>query len=148
MAIENVPMFKIPVGSDRERWVLIGKLTTNITNRMNGFSVIITGTSDFGGNVPGMDIIQVSTRGVLSFKVYVLIPGSQPVTTYGYRVYGAFTEIWIQEGPHSYEKNCIVTLAKDLYNGDNMEYGVLGQQYVKPSGFTEVTTINRVVTTT
>jgi len=147
MAIENVPMFRIPAGSERSRWIHIGNLTTNITNLMNGFSAIVTGTSDFGSNVPGMDIIQVSTRGGLSFKVYVLIPGGKYITTYGYRTSGVYTEIWIKEGPFSYEKTCIVTMAKDLYNGNEMQYGVLGVQYTQPSGFTEVTVRNQFVTT-
>lgn len=147
MAVENVPMIRIPEGNERSRWILIGILTTNITNRMNGFSAIITGTSGFGSNIPGMDIIQVSTRGGLNFKVYVLIPAGMPVTTYGYRTNGAYTEIWIKEDPYSYEKNCVVTLAKDLYNGSGMQYGVLATQYVQPSGFTAVTAVNQFVMT-
>jgi hypothetical protein len=134
-------MFTIPEGDNRLRWIRIGVLTTAIGSQMNGISMIITGTSNFGNNAPGMDIIQVSTRGGLNFQVYTMIPAGQPETIYGWRVSGANTEIWIQEGVYSYEKNCIVNLAR---NGNAAaQVGILTTQYSAPSGFTPITIINR-----
>jgi len=146
MAIENTPMFKIPQGDERERWVKIGRVTTNITNLINGFSVLITGTSNFDNNVPGTDIIQLSTRGGLNFQVYTLIPGGNPVTNYGYRLNGTNTEIWINDTLWSYEKTCIVLMAKDSVLGSNMQVGTLETVYTNaPAGFIPISNISRFV---
>jgi hypothetical protein len=143
--IENTPMFKIPAGDSRPRWVRIGILSATISNQMNGFSIIVTGTSNFGSNVPGMDIIQVSTRGGLNFQVYTLVPADRFTTTYGYRTVGSNVEIWIKDEQYSYEKTCVVTLAVDQSLNSGMQVGVLDTQYSQPTGFTRVIQINRFV---
>jgi hypothetical protein len=123
-------MFAITEGDNRQRWIRIGILTTAIGNLMNGLSFIITGTSNFGDNTPGMDIVQVSTRGGIKLQAYTLVPSSTPQTTYGYRNVGGNTEIWIHEGPYNYEKNCVVTFAR---NGTGTaQFGILTTQYTQP----------------
>jgi phage-related tail fiber protein len=140
---DGVNTFSLPQNGASTSWVKIAELTTNIGSGENGLILYVNGVSDFGNNVPGVDILQVSTRGSVGLNVYRLIPSGSNDITYGYVNNGATgkTEIWLKRDAYNYGVNIIVA------NNRNATVGNLLTQGTEPSGITYVTKQNIALTT-
>jgi hypothetical protein len=116
----------------------IAELTTNIGNGGNGLILYINGTSDYGNNVPGLDMLQVSTRGSVGLRVYTLLPqGSQDIR-YGYVNNSSTgkTEIWLRRDAFCQATEIIVAQVHQVTVGN------LVQQSTEPAGITYVNKID------
>jgi hypothetical protein len=94
-----VASFSLPPVSASTSWVKIAELDTNIGAGENGLILYLNGIANFGGNMPGVDLLQVSTRASVGLKAYRLIPGSTNAVTYGYvnNSTTGKTEIWLKQ---------------------------------------------------
>lgn len=132
---DGVNAFLLPQNGASVSYVKIAELTTNIGAGENGLILYLNGVSDFGNNMPGVDVLQVSTRGSVNLKVYRLIPSGTNDVSYGYVNNGSTgkTEIWLKRDAYNYGLNIIVA------NARNATYGNLLTQGTEPSGITYVT---------
>lgn len=92
------------------RYVKIAELTTNIGVKTNNFQAEITGNSDFGYNITGVDFVQASTRGGSKVTVNT-INSTSTSNVYGYVVNETTgkTEIWVKLNRWNYEGRMVVT---------------------------------------
>lgn len=129
--------FELPMQYDSQSWYKIAELTTNIGSEANGLVLFVSGISDLGINQPGMDIVQVSTRGTVSVDVYEVVPTTVVDTTYGYvnNAVTGKTELWVRRGSYNHKTGIAVGLAYDTYGAT---YGNLGTSATEPAGITYV----------
>lgn len=133
-ASDFVSQFSISANDNTVNYVKIAELTTNIGSGENGLVLYVNGIANFGDNMPGMDIVQVSTRGSVSLKVYKVIPSIREGIQYGYvnNATTRKTEIWIKRDAYNYGVNIIVAQSRDA------TVGILTTQSTEPSGITYV----------
>lgn len=117
--------FEIPQGDNRRRWVKIAEFSTNLTGGDNRIQIRIYGTIRYGSNKPGMDMIEISTRGGMNISIYAFNhTANNDNQRYGYvnRADGR-TELWIDQGTYNYRSkveiitadNCVVKLFEIKY---------------------------------
>lgn len=140
---DAVNSFSLPANGSSTSYVKIAELTTNIGAGENGLILYLNGVSDLGNNMPGVDVLQVSTRGSVNLKVYRLIPSGTNDVSYGYVNNGSTgkTEIWLKRDAYNYGVNIIVA------NARNATYGNLLTQDTEPSGIVYVTKESIALTT-
>ena len=140
---DAVNSFSLPANGSSTSYVKIAELTTNIGAGENGLILYLNGVSDLGYNMPGVDVLQVSTRDSVNLKVYRLIPSGTNDVSYGYVNNGSTgkTEIWLKRDAYNYGVNIIVA------NARNATYGNLLTQDTEPSGIVYVTKESIALTT-
>ena len=117
--------FEIPQGENRRRWIKIAEFSTNLTGGDNRIQMRIYGTIRYGSNKPGMDMIEISTRGGINISIYAFNhTANNDNQRYGYvnRADGR-TELWIDQNAYNYRSkveiitadNCIVKLFEIKY---------------------------------
>ncbi len=137
MIDQKVDEFIIPRNGDTVVWHKVGELTTDIGTRANNLTLLVSGVSDFGWNKPGVDLVQISTRGGVSVDVYSLTPPGRRSQTYGYvnNTSTGKTEIWVKRDTYTYETHFAVLNVKDDYG---VTYGNLASSSTEPSGIVYV----------
>lgn len=126
--------FELPPQYETQSWYKIAELTTNIGSNTNGLVLFVSGIGDFGSNKPGVDIVQVSTRGWVSVDVYDVVPTTIIDTAYGYvnNAGTGKTELWVRRDAYNYKTDVAVAMAYDA------TYGNLGESVTEPAGITYV----------
>lgn len=134
MIDKKVDEFIIPKNGDTVVWHKVGELTTDIRTRANNLTLLVSGVSDLGWNKPGVDVVQVSTRGGVSVDVYSLTTPGFRSQTYGYvnNTSTGKTEIWVKRNIYTYETHFAVLNAYDA------TYGNLASSSTEPSGIVYV----------
>ena len=130
--------FELPLQGGALSWYKIAELTTNIGFGANGLVLYVSGIGRFGDNKPGVDIVQVSTRGTVSVDVYEVVPRTLDDTTYGYvnNASTGKTELWVRRAHYNYKTGVAVSMAVDA------TYGNLGNSTTEPAGITYVSKRN------
>lgn len=126
--------FEIPQGDNRRRWVKIAEFTTNIGNGDNRIQMRIYGTVRYGLNKPGMDMIEISSRGGMNISIYAFNHTANNETQkYGYvNKSNGRTEFWIEQNAYNYRSKVEVVTV------DNCEVKLFEIKYERPAGFVAV----------
>ena len=134
MIDQKVDEFIVPANSNTVIWHKVGELDTDIGPSANNLTLLVSGVSDYGNNKPGVDIVQVSTRGGVSVDVYSLVPPGTRDQTYCYRNNATTgkTEIWVKRDAYTYETHFAVL------NVNDATYGNLASSSTEPSGIVYV----------
>lgn len=134
MIDEKVDEFIIPISSSQVVWYKIGELDTDIGYGHNNLILLVSGVSDYGNNKPGVDMVQVSTRGGVSVDVYSLVPPGTRGQTYCYRNNATTgkTEIWVRRDTYTHETHFAVL------NAVNATYGNLQESTGEPGNLVYV----------
>ena len=122
--------FEIPQGDNRRRWVKIAEFSTNLTGGDNRIQMRIYGTIRYGSNKPGMDMIEISTRGGMNISIYAFNhTANNDNQRYGYvnRADGR-TELWIDQGTYNYRSKV------EIINADNCIVKLFEIKYEQPAG--------------
>lgn len=130
----NDVKFTIPQGYNKPRFVKIGELDTSIGYGTNCIQIKINGTTRYGSNKPGFDVIEVSSRGGINITVLSFNHSNiNDNYKYGYvnRSDGK-TEIWIEQTTYAYRSTV------EVNNIINCKVGLLKMQESRPSGFTYI----------
>lgn len=126
--------FEIPQGDNRRRWVKIAEFSTNLTSGDNRIQMRIYGTIKYGSNKPGMDMIEISTRGGINISIYAFNhTANNENQRYGYvnRADGK-TELWIDQGTYSYRSKV------EIINADNCVVKLFEIKYEQPAGLVAI----------
>lgn len=126
--------FEIPQGDSRRRWVKIAEFTTNLTGGDNRIQMRIYGTIRYGSNKPGMDMIEISTRGGMNISIYAFNhTANNDNQRYGYvnRTDGR-TELWIDQGTYNYRSKV------EIINADNCVVKLFEIKYEQPAGLVAI----------
>lgn len=126
--------FEIPQGDNRRRWVKIAEFPTNITGGDNRIQMRIYGTVRYGLNKPGMDMIEISTRGGMNISIYAFnYTANNETQKYGYvNKSNGRTEFWIEQNAYNYRSKVEVVTA------DNCDIKLFEIKYERPAGFVAV----------
>ena len=122
--------FEIPQGDNRRRWVKIAEFSTNLTGDNNRIQMRIYGTIRYGSNKPGMDMIEISTRGGMNISIYAFNhTADNDNQKYGYvaKANGR-TEFWIEQNAYNYRSKV------EIVNADNCDVKFFEILYEKPAG--------------
>ena len=126
--------FEIPQGDNRRRWVKIAEFSTNLTGGDNRIQMRIYGTIRYGSNKPGMDMIEISTRGGMNISIYAFNhTANNDNQRYGYvnRADGK-TELWIDQNAYNYRSKV------EIITADNCVVKMFEIKYEQPAGFVVV----------
>lgn len=126
--------FEIPQGDNRRRWVKIAEFSTNLTGGDNRIQMRIYGTIRYGSNKPGMDMIEISTRGGMNISIYAFNhTANNDNQRYGYvnRADGR-TELWIDQGTYNYRSKV------EIINADNCVVKLFEIKYEQPAGLVAI----------
>lgn len=126
--------FEIPQGDNRRRWVKIAEFPTNVGSGDNRIQMRIYGTVRYGLNKPGMDMIEISTRGGMNISIYAFNHTANNETQkYGYvNKSNGRTEFWIEQNAYNYRSKVEVVTA------DNCDVKFFEIKYERPAGFVAV----------
>lgn len=126
--------FEIPQGDNRRRWVKIAEFTTNLTGGDNRIQMRIYGTIRYGSNKPGMDMIEISTRGGMNISIYAFNHNANNDNQrYGYvNKSNGRTEFWIEQNTYNYSSKV------EIVNADNCDVKLFEIKYEKPAGLVAV----------
>ena len=126
--------FEIPQGDNRRRWVKIAEFSTNLTGDNNRIQMRIYGTIRYGSNKPGMDMIEISTRGGMNISIYAFNhTANNENQRYGYvNKSNGRTEFWIDQGAYNYRTKV------EIINVDNCEVKLFEIKYEQPAGLVAV----------
>jgi hypothetical protein len=115
----------------------VGELTTDIRAGENNLTLLVSGVSNFASNKPGVDVVQISTRGGVSVDVYSLTTPGLRSQTYGYvnNTSTGKTEIWVKRDSYTYETHFAVL---NVYDDYGATYGNLASSSTEPSGIVYV----------
>lgn len=122
--------FEIPQGNNRRRWIKIAEFSTNLTGGDNRIQMRIYGTIRYGSNKPGMDMIEISTRGGMNIAIYAFNhTADNDNQKYGYvaKANGR-TEFWIEQNAYNYRSKV------EIVNADNCDVKLFEIIYEKPAG--------------
>ena len=126
--------FEIPQGDNRRRWVKIAEFPTNVGFGDNRIQMRIYGTVRYGLNKPGMDMIEISTRGGINISIYAFNhTANNENQKYGYvaKANGR-TEFWIDQNAYNYRSKV------EVVTTDNCDVKLFEIKYEKPAGFVAV----------
>lgn len=126
--------FEIPQGDNRKRWVKIAEFSTNLTGGDNRIQMRIYGTIRYGSNKPGMDMIEISTRGGMNISIYSFNhTANNDNQRYGYvnRADGK-TELWIDQDAYNYRSKV------EIITADNCVVKLFEIKYVQPAGLVAI----------
>lgn len=134
MIDQKVDEFIVPRSSSQVVWYKIGELDTDIGSGENNLILLVSGVGSLGNNKPGVDIVQVSTRGSVSVDVYSLVAPGVRRQTYCYRNKATTgkTEIWVKRDAYTYETHFAVL------NVRNATYGNLQESTGEPGNLVYV----------
>lgn len=126
--------FEIPQGDNRRRWVKIAEFPTNVGSGYNRIQMRIYGTVRYGLNKPGMDMIEISTRGGINISIYAFnYTANYESQKYGYiNKSNGRTEFWIEQNSYNYMSKVEVVTA------DNCDIKLFEIEYERPAGFVAV----------
>lgn len=126
--------FEIPQGDNRRRWVKIAEFPTNVTGGDNRIQMRIYGTIRYGSNKPGMDMIEISTRGGMNISIYAFNHNANNDNQrYGYvNKANGRTEFWIEQNTYNYSSKVEVVTA------DNCDVKLFEIKYERPAGLVVV----------
>ena len=126
--------FEIPQGESRRRWVKIAEFPTNVGSGVNRIQMLIYGTIRYGLNKPGMDMIEISTRGGMNISIYAFNhTANNENQRYGYvNKPNGRTEFWIDQGAYNYRTKV------EIVNVDNCEVKLFEIKYEQPAGLVAV----------
>lgn len=122
--------FEIPQGTNKIRFVKIAEFETYIAMGTNALQLKIYGTTKYGVNKPGFDIVEASTRGGMRISVLAFNHTSNEENQkYGYvnRTDG-ITELWIRQNTFAYKARV------EVANVINCKVGLLKIQDTNPVG--------------
>lgn len=126
--------FEIPQGDNRRRWVKIAEFPTNVTGGDNRIQMRIYGTIRYGSNKPGMDMIEISTRGGMNISIYAFNHNANNDNQrYGYvNKSNGRTEFWIEQNTYNYSSKV------EIVNVDNCDVKLFEIKYERPAGLVVV----------
>lgn len=126
--------FEIPQGDNRKRWVKIAEFPSNIGSGVNRMQIRIYGTVRYGLNKPGMDMIEISTRGGMNISIYAFNhTANNENHKYGYvNKSNGRTELWIDQNSYNYRSKV------EIINVDNCDVKLFEILYERPAGFVAV----------
>lgn len=126
--------FEIPQGDNRRRWVKIAEFSTNLTGGDNRIQMRIYGTIRYGSNKPGMDMIEISTRGGMNISIYAFNHNANNDNQrYGYvNKANGRTELWIDQNAYNYRSKV------EIINVDNCEVKLFEIKYEQPAGLVAI----------
>ena len=126
--------FEIPQGDNRRRWVKIAEFPTNVGSGVNRIQMRIYGTIRYGLNKPGMDMIEISTRGGMNISIYAFNhTANNENQRYGYvNKPNGRTEFWIDQGAYNYRTKV------EIVNTDNCDVKLFEIKYEQPAGLVVV----------
>lgn len=121
--------FEIPQGDNRRRWVKIAEFPTNVGSGDNRIQMRIYGTIRYGSNKPGMDMIEISTRGGMNISIYAFNhTTNNDNQRYGYvNKSNGRTEFWIEQGTYNYRSKV------EIINADNGDVKLFEIKYEQPA---------------
>ena len=126
--------FEIPQGDNRRRWVKIAEFPTNVGSGDNRIQMRIYGTVRYGLNKPGMDMIEISTRGGINISIYAFNhTANNESQKYGYvNKSNGKTEFWIEQNAYNYRSKV------EIVTADNCDVKLFEIKYERPAGFVAV----------
>ena len=121
--------FEIPQGDNRRRWVKIAEFPTNVGSGDNRIQMRIYGTIRYGSNKPGMDMIEISTRGGMNISIYAFNhTTNNDNQRYGYvNKSNGRTEFWIEQSTYNYRTKV------EIVNVDNGDVKLFEIKYEQPA---------------
>ena len=128
--------FKFGAGGSGVVYRIFARTSLTAGNRYGNSTFIITSTGNFGSNLLGSYIVNISNRGSSRMYVRELIPDDSNSTTFGYYQSGSYLYFGLSNTAYSGE--CSVTPLNVSYYGGH-EVGNYKNDSTVPSGWRNVT---------